>query len=671
MAAVVAGSEIVIGGRGTGVAAAAHSVTPATGFSNSHNSSAIDNNTDNNNMPPSSATTVFAIGVQDQEDPSESSAARCVRFRFANTEREESRRQAVSKDCDRKGTASDASFGPTYTHQIFGTEEIIPGYRPPEDRVPSAYGENNKNKQQHSSYRRQQPDDVELDVCVVLSPSCRSCSVTIAAATDDNGGKGGAAAKRVLRRRRSSASLVRTTAAHPNRVSKKPKLETNDEDRPNSNGGVEHEKEVYEDEEEELDEDDREEDDSNSTEDEFVPDDESGDEEDEDDDGARLGGEDAFGVDVEDDIPERVERLSVEEIRERLRKGLPRITEDGCNLSDDVLLEPIGTVLSEYEHKGQEFCLTLCTGAECASYHEQVQRLALFFIETADDVDVSDTKDGSWDVMYLFCKKKRIKRKSPRSRGRKQQQQQQHHHEYEYEYWLAGYFTLFSVRSPFRKPQPGTVLRICQALLLPPYQRAGHGRRMLHAVHDEYLAAGKARRATGYDPVVQINVEDPAPGFCLLRLGVDYERFLRKQRELKKEWFWNRNLFAECMVANNKKQKGFAPLPESRAAQAAAELKITSKQIHCIYELDTLSQIEEYRKNLASSSTPDDVAAIEELEKGYRLMVKKRLNRLHQEEMAAVCRSKKEMQDYLTQLFDEKLAEYRSVLKTATDTASI
>lgn len=68
----------------------------------------------------------------------------------------------------------------------------------------------------------------------------------------------------------------------------------------------------------------------------------------------------------------------------------------------------------------------------------------------ADDIDLSDDR---WEVFYLF------EEETPR--------------EVLGEKWrpaaLAGYFTVFG----FRNPVKGVSLRICQALILPQFQRQG------------------------------------------------------------------------------------------------------------------------------------------------------------------------------------------------------
>jgi hypothetical protein len=52
----------------------------------------------------------------------------------------------------------------------------------------------------------------------------------------------------------------------------------------------------------------------------------------------------------------------------------------------------------------------------------------------------------------------------------------------------------------------------------------------------------------------------------------------------------------------------------------------------------------------------------EELTKQYRIMVKKRLARVHREDLGA-CRSKDEKQALLGKIFDKTLEHYKAVLK--------
>jgi hypothetical protein len=53
---------------------------------------------------------------------------------------------------------------------------------------------------------------------------------------------------------------------------------------------------------------------------------------------------------------------------------------------------------------------------------------------------------------------------------------------------------------------------------------------------------------------------------------------------------------------------------------------------------------------------------LEDLEKRYRLAVKKRLNKVHREEFLGACRNKEEMKAALGKLYDETLQGYRVIL---------
>ena len=119
---------------------------------------------------------------------------------------------------------------------------------------------------------------------------------------------------------------------------------------------------------------------------------------------------------------------------------------------------------------------------------------------------LKNTDGGTWKVLYLFHQHE-LNCQSEKREAR---------------YSLAGYITLFSFYSPFRKPQPGLVMRICQALILPPYQRDGHGRKMLHTIYDLAHQIFDTKEK-GQEPIREINVEDPAPAFTALRNSVDFQ----------------------------------------------------------------------------------------------------------------------------------------------------
>ena len=94
-----------------------------------------------------------------------------------------------------------------------------------------------------------------------------------------------------------------------------------------------------------------------------------------------------------------------------------------------------------------------------SSYHDRLSTLSMWLIETASPVD---TSDEAWTVYGLYEKKSADADCS----GLK----------------LAGYATVYAFTTPFRKPRPCSV-RLAQLLLLPPYQRSGHGLRIMDAIY--------------------------------------------------------------------------------------------------------------------------------------------------------------------------------------------
>jgi len=260
-----------------------------------------------------------------------------------------------------------------------------------------------------------------------------------------------------------------------------------------------------------------------------------------------------------------------------------------------------------------------------------VQGLAMFFIETADNVDLSSNEGGGlWKCLYVY-----------RRHGANQ-------------YSLVGYTTLFHFNSPLRKPKPGIVMRVCQAIVLPPYQRGGHGSMMLHEVYK--IAEGRSgvdgSTEAGDGDIVEVNVEDPCPGFVALRNKVDFKRFQNSS-----------DLGRLQRISTDVDSNAFWSLPVDLVAAGAAELRVTPQQIHIASEMAKLNAMEAEIKVLRSSKvTTSNEEKIEVMEKKYRLMVKKRLLKIHREELGA-CRSKDEQKAKLGEIFDDALLQYRSLLK--------
>jgi histone acetyltransferase 1 len=324
--------------------------------------------------------------------------------------------------------------------------------------------------------------------------------------------------------------------------------------------------------------------------------------------------------------------LSLDQIVERLGTYLPPITDilihenatdipiltvpsrSESNLPNDAtfLSKPFGTVLREYQQGKNAFVISLCDGPDCIDYHSAVQKWAWYFIETAEDVNINDP---SWKVLYLF--RKHDSSPSP-------------------QYSLAGYITLYSFVNPFRKPKPGTILRICQAVVLPHYQRLGHGARLYHAIYDHVVVPGEAATASLL-PIVEVNVEDPAPAFSHLRLLVDYERYLGRT--------------APCFDPDG------TPRPE-----AQEQTPTTTQQLQRVYEIDQLQQLllshpAEWEDDPARQVDPQDAPW-----KRFRLSIKRRLHQEHHEELPE---DKTEQKRRLEERYQQVVRQYRKILRKA------
>ena len=453
----------------------------------------------------------------------------------------------------------DQSFRPEFTHQCFPGERIR-GYQPHQEVIP--------HDKRHRSYEEHDSANQELLVLVQLAPSCGACTVDVQ-----------------VRKKRN----LRDSSRSQSRV-KRVKLveEANNEDYESLGS------ETVGEEDSEFS--------SNGS--------------DEDTDESDVGD----GLDPMGETRQR--RMSPAEISHTLKKALPNVKRRG-KVDDMFLEQPVGVVLTSYERKGNEFCIALADGKEAASYHTSVQRLALLFIENADDVDVASQDGGYWKVLYLFRKHAENKKFS-----------------------LAGYVTLFHFSAPFRKPLPGTIVRICQAVVLPPYQRSGHGRELLLTVHN--LAQGKFDDEIGKygSAIVEINVEDPAPGFVALRNLVDYE-FYETVKASSGDWF-------EGRCSSTARDAYFEVLAETAAREMSRKSKLTVQQMQVVYEISRLRGLQ-----AMGDDRPSD---LEENDKKFRLMVKKRLNRDKKEELS-LCRNKEAMKELLDEMYREQRAAYEAILK--------
>ena len=130
------------------------------------------------------------------------------------------------------------------------------------------------------------------------------------------------------------------------------------------------------------------------------------------------------------------------EILGKLGKGLPDVVGE-----EDARFLPCGRLLRSFKVEDAAYEIWHAThedkgACECL---KQAERLAVWFIETADSVDF---RDDRWEVLFLLRATTCVGSDLNKDRV------------------FVGYTTLFS----FRNPMIGSKLRICQALILPTVQ---------------------------------------------------------------------------------------------------------------------------------------------------------------------------------------------------------
>ncbi|MES1919839.1 histone acetyltransferase 1 [Bonamia ostreae] len=202
------------------------------------------------------------------------------------------------------------------------------------------------------------------------------------------------------------------------------------------------------------------------------------------------------------------------------------------------------------------------------SFHDRIQFFLLLFIDASSYIDSSDS---IWNVLCLY--ERRQNRRGDGSAGPA--------------YTFIGYCTLYSF---FSYPD-SSKLRISQILILPPFQRSGHGGHLLEVI-------GELCRKGDYS---ELNIEDPSDGFQFLRDLMDVSNCHR------------RNYFSFLSEENFRED-----LDEKLAARIKRELKITDVQIRRCFEILKLKFLD--IKN-------------EQQYKLFRLFVKKRIYKIFWEEI--------------------------------------
>ncbi|XP_064644146.1 histone acetyltransferase type B catalytic subunit-like [Lineus longissimus] len=277
--------------------------------------------------------------------------------------------------------------------------------------------------------------------------------------------------------------------------------------------------------------------------------------------------------------------------------------------------QPFGEMIHSYkiitkENQEKHFAI-FKTSIESPSFREYHERLRTFLLWFVDAASYLDDDDDRWSYYLLFEKYK--------SNGNPM-------------FALAGYMTVYRYYAYPERIRP----RISQVLVFPPFQRQGHGSRLIQTFYDEAIRDKE---------VLDITVEDPSEDFQRVRDYVDASNC----RHLKS--FQPENL-----------KTGFC---KDMFTEAREKLKINKKQARRIYEILRLKAT--------------NVNDLEDFKK-YRLDIKRRINApfaktgremsklehsLNTTELTAAMNSlnTEQRMTYLQKEFEDLVEQYEKVVK--------
>ena len=260
---------------------------------------------------------------------------------------------------------------------------------------------------------------------------------------------------------------------------------------------------------------------------------------------------------------------------------------------------------NKLKKKNGHFELYSCSleNKEMQLWHNRMEALAPFFIEGADAITVDQESSGKWTVYHLWEMSEGAEGKN-RAATR-----------------FAGYTTKYSFCNPVcagSTADQDTIERICQVLLLPPFQRQGHAKCMVTTIMKDALSNKR---------VFMMTVEDPVPAFSAVRDVVDVSHC-----GLYNGW--------DALVDRTP----MTPLSKKEKETISRKMKITTAQIEKCFEMLMYREVTK-RGN-------------EERERQFRLMMKRKLY-AEMEEIPHADRRKAILQA----AYAEKMKYYQTILK--------
>ncbi|KAF7304938.1 Histone acetyltransferase type B catalytic subunit [Mycena kentingensis (nom. inval.)] len=258
--------------------------------------------------------------------------------------------------------------------------------------------------------------------------------------------------------------------------------------------------------------------------------------------------------------------------------------------------------------------------------HRRMQLFILLYIEAGSYIDETEE---TWEFVLLYEKRKR--RDTPDVAT----------------YHFVGYSALY----PFYCFPDRTRLRLSQFVILPPYQRAGHGSELYNAIYQNILTRPR---------IAELTVEDPAEAFEDLRDKNDLLMLLGHQRFMEEaigaashgggraggvgKGGRSGRGGASGSAAAAKGKMG-PPADKAWVEKWRSDLKMAQRQFQRLIEMLILLRLD-----------PTDELGM----RAYRLQVKERLYRFNFEVLAQL--DKQERLDKLEQTFQGVRDDYLRIL---------
>ncbi|KAH7918483.1 histone acetyltransferase type B [Leucogyrophana mollusca] len=258
-------------------------------------------------------------------------------------------------------------------------------------------------------------------------------------------------------------------------------------------------------------------------------------------------------------------------------------------------------------------------------YHQRMQLFILLYIEAGSYIN--DEEDG-WEFVVLYEKRKREGAEGAVT------------------YHFIGYSSLYNFYCFPEKVR----MRLSQFVILPPYQRQGHGSELYTAIYTYVLSQPH---------ISELTVEDPAEAFEDLRDRNDLRTLLAHARFMQEAFgeadvshgggrvqkVRGRGRAGEGGGKGKGKGKMGPPVDKAWAETWRRDLKIAGRQFQRLVEMLTLMHLD-----------PADVRGA----RAYRLQVKERLYRFNFEILAQL--EKQERLEKLEETFQSVREDYLRIL---------